>query len=72
MRHYDSDIRHGRFVHESLLDINNRLKIFNLDILICHNESDFIFEKLIENYTLRTVFSYEEISKYYFGRNTIA
>ena len=61
MQHYDSDVRHSRFVYESLLDINSRLKINSLAVLICHNESDFIFETLIENYTLHTVFSYEEI-----------
>jgi deoxyribodipyrimidine photo-lyase len=61
MQHYDSDIRHWRFVYESLLDINNHLKIHNSTVLVCHNESDFIFETLIQNYTLQTVFSYEEI-----------
>jgi deoxyribodipyrimidine photo-lyase len=61
MQHYDSDIRHQRFVYESLLDINNCLKINNLDVLICHNEADFVFEKLSENYHINTVFSYEEI-----------
>jgi deoxyribodipyrimidine photo-lyase len=61
MQHYDSDIRHQRFIYESLLDINNRLKINDLEILICHNEAEFVFEKLQENYTINTVFSYEEI-----------
>ena len=61
MQHYDSDIRHHRFVYESLTDINNRLKINGLDIFICHNEADFVFEKLIENFRISTVFSYEEI-----------
>jgi deoxyribodipyrimidine photo-lyase len=61
MQHYDSDIRHQRFVYESLSDINNCLKINNLDVLICHNETDFVFEKLSENYHINTVFSYEEI-----------
>lgn len=61
MVHYDSDIRHHRFVYESLLDINNRLKVNDLEILILYNEVDLIFEKLLENYTIDTVFSYQEI-----------
>jgi deoxyribodipyrimidine photo-lyase len=61
MQHYDSDIRHHRFVYESLMDMNNRLKINDLEILICHNEAPFVFEKLAENYAIKTVFSYEEI-----------
>jgi deoxyribodipyrimidine photo-lyase len=61
MQHYDSDIRHHRFVYESLIDMNNRLKINDLEILICHNELDFIFQNLLKNYTIDTVFSYEEI-----------
>lgn len=61
MQHYDSDIRHHRFVYESLTDINNQLKTNDLEILICHNEAAFVFEKLTENYQIDTVFSYEEI-----------
>jgi deoxyribodipyrimidine photo-lyase len=61
MQHYDSESRHWRFVYESLLDMNNRLTINNLEILICHNEADFVFEKLAENFHLKTIFSYQEI-----------
>jgi deoxyribodipyrimidine photo-lyase len=61
MQHYDSDIRHHRFVYESLTDMNNHLKINDLAILSCHNEVAFIFEQLLENYQIDTVFSYEEI-----------
>ena len=61
MQHYDSDIRHQRFVYESLVDMNNRLKINNLQIVVCHNEAGLVFEKLQENYHINTVFSYEEI-----------
>lgn len=61
MLYYDSDIRHQRFVYESILDANNRLKSNNLEILICHNEADFVFENLRENFQIGTVFSHEEI-----------
>lgn len=61
MQHYDSDIRHHRFVYESLLDMNKQLKIKDLEVLVFYNETDFVFEKLIGNFTINTVFSYEEI-----------
>jgi deoxyribodipyrimidine photo-lyase len=61
IQHYDSDVRHHRFVYESLVHMNIHLKNNNLEILICHNEIDFVFENLFENYAIDTVFSYEEI-----------
>ncbi len=61
MQHYDSDVRHHRFVYESLSDMNKRLTASDLSILICHNEADFVFQNLIANYTINHIFSYEEI-----------
>ncbi len=61
MQYYDSDIRHHRFVYESLFDINSHLKNNNLEILIGHNDVLFIFEKILDNYHINTVFSYQEI-----------
>ncbi|MFM2267229.1 MAG: hypothetical protein RL757_670 [Bacteroidota bacterium] len=61
MQHYDTDIRHLRFVYESLLDINNRLKINNLKVFIFYNESDFVFENIFEKYDIKNVFSHQEI-----------
>ena len=61
MAYYDSDVRHHRFVYECLSDMNKRLKINNLEFLVCHNEADFVFEKLIEKYQINNIFSYEEI-----------
>ena len=48
-------------MYESLIDMNKRLTINNIEILICHNEADFVFEKLYEHYTINAVFSYQEI-----------
>jgi deoxyribodipyrimidine photo-lyase len=60
MNNYDSDIRHWRFVYESLLDLNLQLKEYDLEIIICFNEADFVFEKLTENFNVKNVFSYQE------------
>jgi deoxyribodipyrimidine photo-lyase len=61
MNHYDADIRHFRFVHECLSDMNKQLKKADLRIQICHNESDFVFKKLHDKFAIQTVFSHEEI-----------
>jgi deoxyribodipyrimidine photo-lyase len=61
MQHYDSDVRHCRFIFESLSDMNNKLKINQLEVLICYNEADFVFEKLFENFTIKNIFSHQEI-----------
>jgi deoxyribodipyrimidine photo-lyase len=61
MNHYDSDIRHWRFVWESLEDMNKRLIINQLQVIICHNEVENIFEKLEEKFTINSVFSHQEI-----------
>ncbi len=83
MTHYDADIRHWRFVWESLCDMNNRLKINNLSLFICHSEADFVFEKIQETCDIKAVFSHQEIGtnltfdrdkrlKRFFKKNNIA
>jgi deoxyribodipyrimidine photo-lyase len=61
MSHYDSDVRHWRFVWESLAEMTTTLKNHDLDLLICHNEADIVFEQLIEQFEINTVFSHQEI-----------
>ena len=60
MQNYDSDIRHWRFVYESLADMNKRLETNNLEVLICHQEAEIVFEKLAENFDIKNIFSYQE------------
>jgi deoxyribodipyrimidine photo-lyase len=57
----DSDIRHWRFVYESLQYLNSRMKELNSQIYIFHNEAKIIFESLINKYDVLQVFSHEEI-----------
>jgi deoxyribodipyrimidine photo-lyase len=61
MDYYDSDVRHWRFVFESLKELNEKLKVFNAEIFIFHNETSIVFEKLSAHYSINTVFSSEEI-----------
>jgi deoxyribodipyrimidine photo-lyase len=61
MAYHDSDIRHWRFVHESLCEMNGKLKSANAQIAIFQNEAPVVFETLIHHFSISTVFSSQEI-----------
>ncbi len=61
MAYDDSDVRHWRFVYESLQDMQERLKTVNGELFIFHNEVQTVFTTLSHNYTIKTVFSHQEI-----------
>jgi deoxyribodipyrimidine photo-lyase len=61
MAYHDSDVRHWRFVHESLQEMNGKLKQTNGQIHIFHNEVVDVFNELVKYYTLKTIFSHQEI-----------
>jgi deoxyribodipyrimidine photo-lyase len=61
MQHHDSDVRHWRFVYESLHCMNEKLKPFNAEIFVFHNETSAVFEKLAQTFSINTVFSSQEI-----------
>ncbi len=60
MSHWDSDVRHWRFVYESLQDLNRQLKVHQAQINIFHGEAVDIFTKLQQHFTIDAVFSSEE------------
>jgi deoxyribodipyrimidine photo-lyase len=61
MAYDDSDIRHWRFVHESLMEMNEKLKNLDIQLYIFHNEADIVFRNLIQQYSIQNIFSSEEI-----------
>ncbi len=61
MQHYDSDVRHWRFVWESLCAMQSHLAEFGHTLLVAHGETEAIFGQIADKYSIRTVFSYEEI-----------
>ena len=61
MSYHDSDVRHWRFVYESLKALNEKLKKHNGEIFIFHNEATAVFETLIHHYSIQSIFSSEEI-----------
>jgi deoxyribodipyrimidine photo-lyase len=56
----DSDIRHWRFVYQSLMDMQNKLKNIQSEIYIFHQEVETVFKALLDHYQIDTIFSHEE------------
>ena len=61
MTYADSDVRHWRFVYQSLQEMQSKLADLNAQMYIFHDEALSIFQKIAENYHIRTIFSHEEI-----------
>jgi deoxyribodipyrimidine photo-lyase len=61
MDYDDSDVRHWRFIYESIQDLNTKLKPFNSKIYFFHNEAKTVFSELIQKFDVKTVFSHQEI-----------
>lgn len=61
MSYDDSDERHWRFVYESIQEMQSKLGSINSEIYIFHNEIRFVFEEIVKNYSIKTIFSHQEI-----------
>jgi deoxyribodipyrimidine photo-lyase len=61
MAYDDSDVRHWRFVYESLQEMQSKLKSVEAKIYFFHNEVQSVFTQLLTIYDVKTVFSYQEI-----------
>jgi deoxyribodipyrimidine photo-lyase len=61
MAYHDSDVRHWRFIHESLSEMNDKLQHVNTQIICCHREAKEVFEILIQYYDIKHIFSHQEI-----------
>lgn len=61
MNYPDSDVRHWRFVYESLAEMQEKLINFQSQIYIFHQEVVPILEKINTNYKIKRIFSHQEI-----------
>ena len=61
MNYDDSDVRHWRFIYESIQDLNKKLQPFNSKIYFFHDEVKNVFSELIQNFEVKSVFSHQEI-----------
>lgn len=60
INHPTSDLRHFRFIYESLADINQCLTTYYHRVNILHGNATEIFQLLIEKYHVENVFSHIE------------
>ncbi|RXK46545.1 cryptochrome/deoxyribodipyrimidine photo-lyase family protein [Aquirufa rosea] len=56
----DMDVRHGRFIYESLCEMQGRLEDRNGQLYIFHREVIPVFEALQTKYSIKHLFSHEE------------
>ena len=61
MSNDDSDVRHWRFVYQSLQDMQEKLKGINAQLFIFHNEAINVFTEITKYFSINTVFSHQEI-----------
>jgi len=60
MNYDDSDVRHWRFVHQSLVEMQYKLADLNSQVYVFHDEVKTVFEKLSEHYHVQKIFSHQE------------
>lgn len=61
MSYHDSDVRHWRFVYESLQDMQGKLAYLNTQLYFFYNEAEPVFSSLLDQYDVQTIFSHQEI-----------
>lgn len=61
MAHDDSDTRHWRFVYESVQEMQSKLAKNAAEIYYFHSEVQLVFEELLNEYDIQSVFSHQEI-----------
>ena len=61
MNYDDADIRHWRFIYESIADLRRKLTVSNTKLYIFHSEVKTVFLELIQHFNIQTVFSHQEI-----------
>ncbi len=60
MNHIDSDVRHWRFIYESLMEMQRKLKILDAKVYIFHREFLNVVKEISENFNIHQIFSHQE------------
>ena len=61
MEYHDSDVRHWRFVYQSLREMNEKLSELDSQLYLFHSEALPLFDALQESYTIKTIYSHQEV-----------
>ena len=60
MNYDDSDVRHWRFIYESILDLQSKLQVSQSKIYFFHSEVQSVFKELIQKYDVQNIISHQE------------
>lgn len=60
LAHPDTSLRHLQFQYHSLLQMNKSLQAFQKQVQLCYTEAVDVFQELLKQFDIRTVFSYQE------------
>ena len=61
MEYHDSDVRHWRFVYQSLREMNEKLSELDSQLYLFHSEVLPLFEALQESYIIKTIYAHQEV-----------
>jgi len=61
MNYVDSDVRHWRFVYQSIQDMQNKLIDYKTSIAVFNDEAHHVFQKIQTHYNIKIIFSHQEI-----------
>jgi deoxyribodipyrimidine photo-lyase len=72
MNYDDADVRHWRFIYESIQDLRHKLTVLNAKLYFFHSEVKTVFLEIMEHFDIQTVFSHQEIgNKITFDRDIV-
>ncbi len=60
LEHPDTSLRHLRFIHQSLVDLNSKLQPYNRQIQLLYGEAIEILNSISTQHKINTLFSYQE------------
>jgi deoxyribodipyrimidine photo-lyase len=60
MQYADSDIRHWRFIYQSLQEMQTKLVQVNAKLYIFHEEAISVFQQLTTAFNIKSIFSHQE------------
>ncbi|WP_264521052.1 cryptochrome/deoxyribodipyrimidine photo-lyase family protein [Flavobacterium sp. N1994] len=61
MHYDDSDVRHSRFVYQSIQGLQTQLDAIEAQLYYFHNEVETVITEILKNYEIKNVFSHQEI-----------
>jgi len=61
MNFADSDVRHWRFVYQSIQEMQTKLADLNSQIAVFHDEAMHVFQNIAQQYHIKSIFSHQEI-----------